>query len=121
MHWLGLVRHDPHDSPTLAVRAVDAALVVLARLATLGAEIRRRPELERDAPRAMPPSEPCPVRALLLIDVRAVYVYGVAALEGRVDRVNDALSRLQYVLAAAHNARDGRKVFLEKRRLASAG
>ena len=61
------------------------------------------------------------MRALLLIDVRAVYVYGVAALEGRVDRVNDALSRLQYVLAAAHNARDGRKVFLEKRRLASAG
>ena len=95
--------------------------MVLARLAALGAEIRRRPELERDAPRAMPPSEPCPVRSLLLIDVGAVYVYGVAALERRVDRVYDALSRFKYVLAATDDARDTLEMLLEKRRLASAG
>ena len=39
----------------------------------------------------------------------------------RVDGVDDALSRLEYVLAAAHDSRDGRKMLLEKRRLASAG
>ena len=84
------------------------------------AEVRGRPELERHTPRAMPPSEPCPVRALLLIDVRPVHIYGIAALERRVDRVYDALSRLEYVLAAAHDAGDGRKMLLEKRRLAGA-
>jgi hypothetical protein len=61
------------------------------------------------------------VRSLLLIDVRPVYVYGVAALEGRVDRVYDTLSRLKYVLATPDDAGDGRKMLLEKRRLASAG
>ena len=116
-----LVAHDPYNPPTLAVRAIDAALVVLARLAALRAEIRGRPELERHAPRAVPLSEPGPVRALLLIDVRAVYVYGVAALEGRVDRVYDALSRLKYVLATPDDAWDAFEVLLEKRRLASAG
>ena len=85
------------------------------------AEIGRRPELERHAPRAVSLREPGPVRSLLLIDVGAVYVYSVAALEGRVDGVYDALSRLKYVLAAAHDAGNAREVLLEKRRLASAG
>ena len=116
-----LVAHDPYNPPTLAVRAVDAALVVLARLAALRAEIRRRPELERHASRAVPPSEPCPVRSLLLIDVCPVHIYGVAALERRVDGVDDALSRLKYVLATPDDAGNTREVLLEKRRLASAG
>jgi hypothetical protein len=60
------------------------------------------------------------VRALLLIDVRAVYVYGVAALEGRVDGVYDALPRLKYVLAAAHDSRNGSEMLLEKRALPGA-
>ena len=61
------------------------------------------------------------MRALLLIDVRAIDKRRVAALEGRVDRVNDALTRLKYVLAAPDDAGNSRKVLLEKRRLASAG
>ena len=69
----------------------------------------------------MPPSEPCPVRALLLIDVRAIDIDGVAALERRVDRVYDTLPRLKYVLAAPDDAWNAREVLLEKRRLASAG
>ena len=85
------------------------------------AEVRRRPELERHTPRAMPPSEPCPVRSLLLIDVGAVYVNGVAALEGRVDGVYDTLSRLKYILATSDDAWDAFEVLLEKRRLSSAG
>ena len=85
------------------------------------AEVRGRPKLERHTPRAMPPSEPCPVRSLLLIDVGTVYVYGIAALERRVDSVYDALPRLKYVLAAAHDAGDALEMLLEKRRLASAG
>ena len=85
------------------------------------AKIRGRPELERHAPRAVAFREARPVRALLLINVGAVYVYGIAALEGRVDRVYDALPRLKYVLAAAHDAGDALEMLLEKRRLASAG
>ena len=61
------------------------------------------------------------MRALLLIDVRTIDKRRVAALEGRVDGVYDALSRFKYVLAASHDTRDGREVLLEKRRLASAG
>ena len=61
------------------------------------------------------------MRALLLIDVRTIDKRSVAALEGRVDRVYDALSRLKYILATAHDAWDGCEVLLEKRRLASAG
>ena len=94
---------------------------MLACLAALGAEISRRPELESHAPGAVPLRKACPVGALLLIDVGAVYKDCIAALEGRVDRVYDALSRLKYVLAAAHDSRDGRKMLLEKRRLPSAG
>ena len=116
-----LVAHDPYNPPTLAVRAVDAALVVFARLAALSTEVRRRPELERHAPGAVTLGKPGPVRALLLIDVRPVYVYGVAALEGRVDRVYDALPRFKYVLATPDDAWDGREVLLEKGRLAGAG
>ena len=84
------------------------------------AEVRGRPKLERHALRAVALREPCPVRTLLLIDVRAVYVYGVAALEGRVDGVYDTLSRLKYVLATPDDAGDGCEVLLEKRALASA-
>ena len=89
--------------------------------ALMRAEVRRRPELERHAPRAVALREACPVRALLLIDVRTIDKRRVAALERRVDRVYDALPRLKYVLAAPDDARDGRKVLLEKRRLPSAG
>ena len=85
------------------------------------AEVRGRPKLERHAPRAVSFCEAGPVRALLLIDVRPVYVYGVAALEGRVDRVYDALPRFKYVLATPDDAWDGREVLLEKGRLAGAG
>ena len=85
------------------------------------AEICGRPKLERHAPCAVPLREPCPVRSLLLIDVGAVYVYGVAALERRVDGVYDALPRLKYILATPDDAWDACEVFLEKRRLASAG
>ena len=95
--------------------------MMLARLATLGAEISGRPELEGDAPRAVPLREAHPVRALLLIDVRTIDKRRVAALEGRVDGVYDALPRLKYVLAAAHDSRNGSEMLLEKRRLASAG
>ena len=116
-----LVAHDPYNPPTLAVRAINPSFVVLARLAPLGTEIRRRAELERHAPGAVPLREACPVGALLLIDVRTVYKDRIAALEGRVDGVYDALPRLKYVLAAAHDSRDGRKMLLEKRRLPSAG
>ena len=85
------------------------------------AEVRGRPELERHTPRAVSFCEAGPVRALLFIDVRTIDKHSVAALERRVDRVYDALSRLKYVLAAAHDAGNGRKMLLEKRRLASAG
>ena len=85
------------------------------------AEVSRRPELECHTPRAMALREPCPMRSLLLIDVRTIDKRSVAALEGRVDRVYDALSRLKYILATAHDAWDGCEVLLEKRRLASAG
>ena len=68
-----LVAHDPYNPPTLAVRAVDAALVVFARLAPLCAQISRRPELEGHAPRAVALREACPVGALLLIDIGTVY------------------------------------------------
>ena len=61
------------------------------------------------------------MRSLLLIDVRPVHIYGVAALEGRVDGVYDTLSRLKYVLATPDEAGNAREVLLEKRRLASAG
>ena len=77
--------------------------------------------VERDAPGAVPLGEPGPVRSLLLIDVRPVHIYGVAALERRVDGVYDALSRFKYVLTAAHDARDSCEVLLEKRRFASTG
>ena len=59
--------------------------------------------------------------ALLLIDVGTVHERRVSALEGRVDRVYDTLTRLKYVLAAPDDAGNSRKVLLEKRRLASAG
>ena len=85
------------------------------------AEVRGRPELERHTPGTVPLREACPVGALLLIDVGAVYKDCIAALEGRVDRVNDALTRLKYVLAAPDDAGNGRKMLLEKRRLPSAG
>ena len=85
------------------------------------AEVSRRPELECHTPRAMALREPCPMRSLLLIDVRTIDKRRVAALEGRVDRVNDALTRLKYVLAAAHDSRNGSEMLLEKRRLPSAG
>ena len=85
------------------------------------AEVRGRPKLERHALRAVALREPCPVRALLLIDVGTVYEDRIAALERRVDGVYDALPRLKYVLATPDDARDGREVLLEKRRLASAG
>ena len=75
-----LVAHDPYNPSTLAVRAIDAALVVLARLAPLGAEICGCSELERDAPRAVPLREACPVGALLLIDVRAINVGSITPL-----------------------------------------
>ena len=116
-----LVAHDPYNPPTLAVRAINPSFMVLARLTALSAEVRGCPELERNAPRAVALREACPVGALLLIDVRTIDKHRVAALEGRVDRVYDALSRLEYVLAAAHDSRDGCKMLLEKRRLASAG
>ena len=109
-----LVAHDPYNPPTLAVRAINPSFMVLARLATLGAEIGGCPELERDAPGAVAFGKLHPVRALLLIDVRSIDKRRVAALEGRVDRVDDALSRLKYVLAAAHDSRDDRKMLLEK-------
>ena len=95
--------------------------MMLARLAALSAEVRGRPELERDAPGAVALREACPVGALLLIDVRAIDIDGVAALEGRVDRVYDALPRFKYVLATPDDAWDGREVLLEKGRLAGAG
>ena len=116
-----LVAHDPYNPPTLAVRAINPSFMVLARLTALSAEVRGCPELERNAPRAVALREACPVGALLLIDVRTIDKHRVAALEGRVDRVYDALSRLEYVLAAAHDARDALEVLLEKRRLPSAG
>ena len=68
-----LVAHDPYNPPTLAVRAVDPSFVVLAGLAPLCAQISRRPELERHAPRAVALREACPVGALLLIDIGTVY------------------------------------------------
>ena len=58
--------------------------------------------------------------ALLLIDVRTVYKDRIAALEGRVDGVYDALPRLKYVLAAAHDAWDSCEMLLEKRTLPGA-
>ena len=85
------------------------------------AEVRGRPELERHAPRAVTLGEACPVRSLLLIDVRAIDIDGVAALKRRVDRVYDTLPRLKYVLATPDDAGNTREVLLEKRRLASAG
>ena len=85
------------------------------------AEVRGRPELERHAPRAVTLGEACPVRSLLLIDVRAIDIDGVAALKRRVDRVYDTLPRLKYVLAASHDARDPSEVLLEERRLTRAG
>ena len=89
--------------------------MVLAGLAPLRAEIRRRTKLERHAPRAVTFREACPVGALLLIDVCAVHEDRVAALEGRVDRVYDALSRLKYVLATPDDAWDSCEMPLEKR------
>ena len=59
--------------------------------------------------------------ALLLIDVGTVYEDRIAALERRVDRIDDTLPRLKYVLATPDDAWDGCEVLLEKRRLASAG
>ena len=115
-----LVAHDPYNPPTLAVRAINPSFMVLARLTALSAEVRGCPELERNAPRAVALREACPVGALLLIDVRTIDKHRVAALEGRVDRVYDALSRLEYVLAAAHDARDALEVLLEKGRFAGA-
>ena len=85
------------------------------------AKIRGRPELERHAPRAVAFREARPVRALLLIDVRPVHIYGVAALERCVDGVDDTLPRLKYVLATPDDAWDSCEMLLEKRRLASAG
>ena len=115
-----LVAHDPYNPPTLAVRAINPSFMVLARLTALSAEVRGCPELERNAPRAVALREACPVGALLLIDVRTIDKHRVAALEGRVDRVYDALSRLEYVLAAAHDARDALEVLLEERTLPGA-
>ena len=85
------------------------------------AEVRGRPKLERHALRAVALREPCPVRTLLLIDVGTVYEDRIAALERRVDRIDDTLPRLKYVLATPDDAGDGCEVLLEKRRLASAG
>ena len=60
------------------------------------------------------------MRALLLIDVRAIDKRRVAALKGRVDGVDDALSRLKYVLATPDDAWDGREVLLEESTLPGA-
>ena len=94
--------------------------MMFARLATLGAEISRRPELERHAPGTVPLREACPVGALLLIDVRTIDKRRVAALESRVDGVYDALSRFKYVLATPDDAGDGCEMLLEKRALPGA-
>ena len=115
-----LVAHDPYNPPTLAVRAINPSFMVLARLTALSAEVRGCPELERNAPRAVALREACPVGALLLIDVRTIDKHRVAALEGRVDRVYDALSRLKYVLATPHDAWDSCEMLLEKRTLPGA-
>jgi len=60
------------------------------------------------------------MRALLLIDVRTIDKRRVAALEGRVDRVYDALPRFKYVLATPDDAGNGRKVLLEESTLPGA-